>query len=146
MLKTVTIFAILILLFAASQALAQQTAKQAISDYSGSWNFENKVKPSKKNKGKIELISFSVNIKQEGDKISGRYEYLTTNATRIREGNISGKILGIKAVIKFDNTEYLSEKGLAELFLNKNELSWITIQMPEGDTYIPLKTTLKKKN
>ncbi|MCE1245130.1 MAG: hypothetical protein LWY06_00630 [Firmicutes bacterium] len=129
-------------------ASAQNNKSSGIPDLSGSWKFEKIVRQNKKIKSRIELISFSLTIKQNGDKITGKYEYLTTNATRIREGSISGKIFGVKGIIRFENPEYSNENGLADLVPSKkgdgDEINWVILQAPQGDSFIPAKLTLKK--
>lgn len=143
-LKVISLFVLIIIAGTCAVFAQQQTDKKPAADYSGTWKYEKKVKPDKKNKNKIELISFSIEIKQEGQIISGRYEYTTTNATRIREGIINGKIFGIKAVVKFENPEYTWENGLAELVPSKDGMNWIIIQIPKGDNYLPVDIVLKK--
>lgn len=121
---------------------AKEKDKPGKSQFSGVWIFENKEKPTP---GKIALLSFTLNLKQNGDKITGKYDYITYNATRIREGKIEGIVKDNKAVLKFKNPEYKWEKGSATLKPVKGGMEWEMTESPQGEHFIPLKSFLKKK-
>lgn len=134
---------LVLLLISVSVSYGGETVKLKSSDFSGAWKFtadEKKPPPE----GQNQLLIFSLEITVKGDAITGKYEYITYNATRIREGVIRGKIEGNKASLSFFNPEYKWEKGRASLSLGSNGLKWRMTEPPQGEHFLPGTAIMKK--
>lgn len=125
-------------------AWAEDPPKEAGQDFTGTWVYEVEDK-NPDNPAPVRLLTFSLTLSREGRKISGKYEYVTAAATRIREGTISGSCRGNTAMVKFQNPEVETEKGTAALHLITEGLEWKLLTTPTGDCYLPEKAVLKKK-
>ncbi len=142
-LKIVFIIIVLTFFSSYSLSLAEEPVKEGKTEFSGAWKFmddEKKPPPQGQNK----LLIFSLEISRKGDDITGKYEYITYNATRIREGIIKGKINGNSASLEFSNPEYNWEKGKASLIIKKNGLNWKMTESPRGEHFLPVTAVLKK--
>ena len=132
-----------LLILTVSIADASEKPDTGKFQYMGSWIFKNDEK-SPPPPGQIKLLTFSLDLKQEGDKITGKYDYITFNATRIREGKIEGIVKDNIVKIKFENPEYKWEKGEAIIKPGKGGIEWILKKSPEGEHFIPGKALLKR--
>ena len=141
--KTAFIFLLLMFFMTAFLSFAAEPMKEGKHEFSGAWKFQNDEKKPPP-KGQNKLLIFSLEISRKGDEITGKYEYITYNATRIREGIIKGKIKGNTASLEFSNPEYNWEKGKASLVIMKNGLNWKMTESPQGEHFLPVTAVLKK--
>lgn len=121
---------------------------QEISNLQGSWWFENKDS------------TFELKLKQQGNKIFGRYCAIAQNGNKIdcdpqneEEDNIVGTIKDNVAVVMFKSYygEGMSKVGMnvgkARIIYKGDSLEWIVMQAPKNDYfYCPDKATLVKQN
>lgn len=95
--------------------------------FTGEWRVEN------------DKVSFTLNIIQKGNDLSGTYSYVVLpNATRIREGKIIGKVKNDIAEINFQADEYEREKGMAQLSFNNKNLCWVMPQAIAESLQLPV--------
>lgn len=142
-LKILSVFIIVIIISVSSLSFAGEPTDGKKSDFSGAWKFQNDEKKPPP-QGQNRLLIFSLEISQKGDVITGKYEYITYNATRIREGIIRGKVKENTASLQFSNPDYNWEKGKASLNLQKNGLNWKMTESPRGEHFLPATAVLKK--
>lgn len=141
--KTAVMVILMLIYTTASLSFAGEPVKEGTHDFSGAWKFQNDEKKPPP-QGQSKLLIFSLEISRKGDEITGKYEYITYNATRIREGIIKGKIKGNTACLEFSNPEYNWEKGKASLIIMKNGLNWKMTESPQGEHFLPMTAVLKK--
>ncbi|MBP2198261.1 hypothetical protein [Pantoea cypripedii] len=97
---------------------------------------------SEKNKDGSLYSTLMLNISQSGEELVGRYCYVTRNGNRIdcpddNVSNMKGVVKDDKATVEFDSS-FGGKGGVAELVLEKNDLTWHLISDPKGgDFYAP---------
>ncbi|MEG3128747.1 hypothetical protein SC171_13545 [Pantoea cypripedii] len=112
------------------------TSLYASGDFSGQWS------GAENNKDGTVYSTLTLKIKQSGDNLVGRYCYVTRNGNRIdcpddNVSNMKGVVKDDKATVEFDSS-FGGKGGVAELVLEKNDLTWHLISDPKGgDFYAP---------
>lgn len=105
-------------------------------DFNGEWSYND------------DNSAFSVDLKQEGTKISGRHSSVALSGRRIDaaygdEQTISGTVTGNEANVTI-KSGYSGEKGTAKItWLGPDSIRFELIQ-PKDIDFIPSKVTLKK--
>ena len=116
----------------------------ASTDFSGEWS------GVVENHDSSVYSTLNLKLKQEGEKLTGVYCYITRNGNRIdcpddNANNLQGSVYNNQADVYFDSS-FGGKHGKADLAINDGEMRWHLISKPQsGEFYAPEYYTLKKK-
>ena len=114
-------------------AVAAETA-----NFQGSW--------TQKDEGSL---SFDLDLRQEGNNLTGHHCGTTKNANRVdcsledEKATIVGTITGNTAKVKFTSA-YSGQMGMAKITLDGDNLLWEVTAFPNGEYYLPDKAVMVK--
>jgi len=116
------------------------------NDFSGGWSYEG---ITDVDVGTPAQCTFTVILKQKGNKISGEYEAVALNGNRIdidEEGGnkITGVINGNIADVQFESASW-GGKGNAKITHLGNKIMWEVTKIVKPDVWCPKKVVLVKE-
>jgi len=111
-------------------------------DFSGSWDYDG---ITDIDVGEPAQCTFTVTLKQNGNKISGDYTAIALDGNRIDDGNkIVGAISGNTADVQFESGSW-GGKGRAKMTHVGNKLMWEITETTKPGFWCPKKVILAKK-
>lgn len=140
--STVSVFA----LFLAVLAIVVPCLYGQTTDFSGSWGYDG---ITDVDVGTPAQCTFTITLKQKGNKVSGEYEAVALNGNRIdidEEGGnkITGVISGNIADVQFESASW-GGNGNAKITHLGNKLMWEITKIIKPDVWCPKKVVLMKK-
>ena len=111
-------------------------------DFSGSWDYDG---ITDIDVGEPAQCTFTITLKQNGNKISGDYTAIALDGNKIDDGNkIVGAISGNTADVQFESESW-GGKGHAKITRMGNKLMWEITETTKPGFWCPKKVILVKK-